>query len=386
MARSTRTTAVLATILLAPLAASLAYGSLFRPEAPSVEVAAEAVAPAPVVPVVAAARAPEAAGAPEVAPALAPEMEEEEEEEEAAAEGPTVMTSAALLFHDRALVAATHPDLGWGQGSLKTKGIEYGYSVRRGVDVTRVPEALRAMVGQRFVVHAADGATCVASATGLSLYGEETSQAYDPDEGSVPTRAELKQLGADLGTHAFVVEAKLDARCEGVWARRADLPAPIVFRKQADDPALAARVRALVEGHPRLQTIKKGYEEYLAGFSAEERAGWDTWEKIVDRHLRSSRWDELGGSRSFINVQLTYDGGCGGPEVFMDGPTTLMLSLEGEALTVLEGEGFLDPMTVMDVDSDGILEAVTHDGRSLETRGSPGLASGYDFPAVFCPC
>lgn len=383
MARSTRTTAVFATILLAPLAASLAYYTLSRPEATApaetavaqVEVAA---APAPVA---------TPAPVPSVTPEVAPEEEEEGVSGEAPApEGPLVMKSEALLLHERALVAATHPDLSWGQGPVKTKGIDYGYSVRRGVDVARVPEGLRAIVGQRFVVHAADGGTCVANATGLSLYGEETSQAYGPDEGSVPTRAELKQLGAELGGHAFVVEAKLDARCEGLWARRADLPAPVVFRKQADDPALAAKVRALVEAHPRLQAIKEGYEAYLAEFSAEEREGWDTWEKIVDGHLRSSRWDELGGSRSFINVQLNYDGGCGGPEVFMDGPTTMMLALEGEALTVLPGSGFVDPLTVMDVDSDGILEAVTHGGTSLETRGSPGLASGYEFPAVFCPC
>lgn len=400
-----RTTVVFGAILLTPLAASLAYLALEAPvREPGVTAPAATVAPAPVAvaPTVAPApppapaqTAPAVAPAPEPTPtpdsdpelALDPELAgllDQEPPAEPAAPDPRVLPSQqALLLHDGALVLATGPDLAWGRGRTKITRIDDGFNVRRDIKTASLPAELRAADGARFTLYDRDGKTCDAAVTDFGLYGEWTEQSFDePREDG--ERPDLRALAKELDSDAYVLAARLDiaGTCAPVWARRADLPAPAVFARAADDPALQARVLDLVRGQRSFKKLKAERIRYLRDLPPESRKDEPKWDEFVAANLVVTRWDERGGGRTLLNAQFTYDGGCGG----FWAEQAWLLEMTGDALALRPEAGFVRPIAIFDADRDGHVEAVTGDARTLETRGSDALGYDYSFPAIFCPC
>jgi hypothetical protein len=400
-----RTTVVFAAILLTPLAASLAYLALdaspreptaTEPEPAPTVVATTPVAPAPepatapVAPVVA--PAPEPAPAPAPEPAGDPELEldpelaqllDEPTPEPDLSDAQVIASPQALLLHEGALVLATTPDLAWAHGRMKVTKIDDGFNVRRAVKPASLPAALRAADGARYTLYDGDGKTCDAVVADLGLYGEWSEQAFDepPEDGE---RRNIRTLAKELDPSAHVLEARLDiaGTCAPVWARRADLPAPAVFARTADDPTLQARVLDLIRDERSFKRLKAERIQYLRDLSPELRKDEPRWDAFVAANLTVTRWDERSGGRTLLNVQFKYDGGCGG----FWAEQAWLLESTGDTLTLRPEAGFIDPLAVFDADRDGRFEAVTDRGRSLESRGSDALGYDYSFPAIFCPC
>lgn len=378
-----RTTVVLAALLLVPLAASLAHFALSpAPEAADVGRVAAPVAPVVATAEPAAAPAPTKAAEPTAQPAPAPTPAPVGPPEAL----PSFASPEALLLHDGALVLAAAPSLEWGAGPTTVTPISYGFTVRRAVEAAKLPAAVRAADGARYTLYSADGRACEATAAGLSLFGEETGQHFEPGEDDDGERQppDVAAAAQELANSAYVLEARLSAagECAGVWARRADLPAPTVFARAADDPSLTRRVLARLGGAPAIEQLKGERRRWLREQGAEARRGAAPWERFLKDNLAVARWDEVGGDRSFVTAQIKHDEGCGG--FFAE--TALLFELSGDRLTLRPEAGFLDPVALIDADRDGHLEAVTAGGRSLVTRGSDALRFEYSFPAVFCPC
>lgn len=137
--------------------------------------------------------------------------------------------------------------------------------------------------------------------------------------------------------HLLLARLTGNPRCDGLWARRADLPSPTVFAAvELDEPAQAAlteRVLAVIEAQPAVVGLRAAFDAYLAEYARnyDEPAELD-WSDFLRSGLTVTRWDELGGSRRLINVELgAGDQGCG--DYFTDEGTvlfTLDITPEGE--------------------------------------------------------
>ncbi len=401
MARSKLDTVIYATILLAPLATAIGYIAL-TPEPEPVIVTIPAIAqvapttvPAPqtleppppvVTPVVA---------EPVVADPVVAEPAAADPVTDAAPAQLTPEPGAALLMYERQLLLTTAGEHAWTKGKLRAHTLEYGLAASKAVDPTRLPAELQPLVGARFIVHAADGSSCTVNTGALSLYAREDGD-YDweglDDEGNpiVPDRAEVFAERKAMFERAHLVFARTtgNARCNGLWARRADLPAPAVFTSltldEAATAALKTRVLAVLETQPAVVRLHAALDAFIAEYEREsEEKAEVSWAEILES-VRVTRWDELGGSRRLVNVEIGLgDQGCGW---YFTDEAALMFTLEGDTLQPHVDGGFLGPETIMDLERDGHFEAVTSSGLTIETRGPATAHQAYDFPFNGCRC
>ncbi len=373
-----RTTRFYAAILLTPLAASLMSLALCPAPVPGSEAVAAPLVPAVPVP------------APVVTPVDLLGLPDCDDEPVAAAEPPAPTRpahdpGAAVLLHGRHLVLATLPDMTWSAGQPKIRGLSDGFTVDYALARDVVPADIQSQADARFTVFASDGGTCQADAGPLAIHGRMEG-VFLFDE-AAPTRAELHETATSMEPDAHVVQAALRGPrgCTGVWARRADLPAPIVFGRGSVDADERAQVLGLLDAQPAVAALRSERAEYYADMPAEDAAaaaaGWSTF---LGDTLELTAWDEIGGARRYITAQVgSEDEGCGG---FGERAAVLFLR-DGAALVAQPGPGFLDPLAVMDIDRDGQLEAVTEHGHTLESRDehSP-LVRHYGFPDLGCGC
>jgi hypothetical protein len=398
MARSKLDTVIYATILLAPLATAIGYIALTpEPEPVIVTIPAIAQVAPTTVPAPQTLEPP-----PPVAPPVAvePVVAEPVVAEPVADAAPPQRTpepGAALLIHKRQLLLSTAGEQAWTRGKMRAHPVEDGLAVSKAVDPTRLPAELQPLVDARFIVHAADGSSCTANAGALSLYAEENGdmdydyiEADENGETRPPSAAELLAARKGIFEDAHLVFARLtgNARCNGLWARRADLPAPTVFAAVTLDElataALHKQVLEILENQPAIVELHAAFDAYVAEYQRNyDEPAELTWAEVL-ASLQISRWDGLGGSRKLLNVELGLgDQGCG--DYFTDA-SALMFTIEGDTLQPHPDGGFLGPDTIMDLERDGHFEAVTAVGRTIETRGPATAHQAYDFPYNGCRC
>jgi hypothetical protein len=390
MARSKLDTLVYSTILVAPLATALVYIATVPTPAPVVVLspAADCAQPAEVVPIA------EELDVAEPAPIL------EEPVPPATAEPPPA--GAGVLMFERRLALATDPDTAWGKGSLRGHTNDYGVTVTKAADMARLPSFLAALAGQSFTVYAADGSACIVDAGPMSIYArvdgqimihadEELAGDDMPEEGG-PSPAQLAELRRDVyADHAELLVARPEgnARCDGLWARRTALPAPAVFGARAqseeDRGQLAAAVAPLLVDQPAVAALATSYAAWYEDIDPDHRADYPGWSDFYLQTIDVRRWDEIGGDRSYLTVDVGSPGEACSTE-FSD-HASFVLARSGDTWQVLEDPGFWRPQALMDLDRDGHLEAVLHGGFTLDSRGPDrGLSMSFEIPWWGCPC
>lgn len=379
MPRSKLDTLIYATILLTPMAVAAGYIALAPVPAPVV-IVEPAACPEP------AASCPEpVAVCTEPPPAAAPEPASEPAPSTPIA--PPNPAGAGMLIFDHQLVLTTGPDLTWSKGQLRDHPIEWGVAVSKRVDPARLPAPLRALADARIVVYAADGSSCTASTRpdALAIYGRQDGElAYPEDENEELTPAQRLAVRQDVFAEAQLLRARLHRdgpRCDGLWARDAALPAPAVFAASdasEGDPALRERVLAELTSLPRIADLARAYRQHGRDSGGDQPA----WTTYLRESLQVTRWNELGGTRSYLNV-IVGDGGEACSDLFSDQVATLF-RVDGDALLALDQPGFLDPLAIMDLERDGQLEAVTRSGWQLETAA--GTLQSFEIPYHGCPC
>ena len=379
MARSTHDTLIYATILLVLLATAIGHIAL-TPAAEPVLVTmpatgescpAQLTPPDPPTP-------PEPPPAPlesptPPAPAIAP---------------PTA--GAAMLLTDRQLVLSTAADKAWARGRLRAHEFTGGLAVRRSVDPTRLPAALQPLIDARVVVYAADGGSCIGQVGALSIYGREEGESYlfegDADNPTSPADRLAMRDRVYENTSLMIGRLQAPTRCDGLWARRADLPAPAVFGAAALDEAAQARLRAqvlaMIETEPAVIALRREYDAFLAasGPEAEDPA----WPEFLRSTLTLTLWHEVGGPRRLLNVEIgAGEQGCGD---YFTTRIGVLFTLDDAELVAHEDPGFTYPAAVMDLERDGQFEAVRSGGQELETRTPDGVSQSFSFPWHGCSC
>lgn len=407
-----RDLAVLSAILTAPLAATLIAPSFFAsPEVPAEVVLLAPIEPAPApLPVAAPTPEPVPAPAPVVAPAPAPVVAPEPEPSPAGE--PTRDPSQFMLMHDDALVLHTAADRAWSSGKIGTRAGPGEFTAWRGADLDKLPEPARALAGATVTIYDVDGSACVAEVGALRVQIERTGDVFpvpaeDPSGDDFgfsgyepPTdRSVLRTMGRDAFAET-APDALLLARqrnqagrpCSGLWARRSDLPAPAVFGRrdlaECEERIATADALAVVETLPKYAEVRDAYARRLRDYGTEYAAEAPSWQQFVDTNFRVACWDEVGGPRKLVSVELRETPeGCG--DWFDDG-LALILEQQGEQLVVRQ-DGFYDLTALADLDRDGTFEGlVTGDfgTRRLEATG-PNAATFRDaFSIDFfgCPC
>lgn len=375
MARSTTDTLIYATILLAPLATAIGYIALTPAPEPVIVTVPSLAAPCPEPAIPGPAITPEPA-TPE--PAITPEPAPE----------PANEAGAGMLVHARRLVLSTEADRAWAHGRLRGHPLEDGIAASKAVDPDRLPEPLRPLIDARVVVYAADGGTCTAQVGDMSIYGQQNGELFYSEDHGEPNAAELLALRKQVFDETTLMLGKIDApRCDGLWARRADLPAPAAFAfvpEEADGP-IVKLVLDIIGTEPAVIALRHEYDAFVTAYAGyDERDVPPPWSEFLRSSLRVTHWAEVGGPRMLVNVEVgDGDQGCGD---YFTSEAAVLFTLDGAALIAHEAPGFLRPLAVMDLERDGTFEAVTDGGYRLETRSPGGVAQAFSFPYHGCPC
>jgi len=386
MARSKLDTAIYATILLAPMVTAVAYiaRTLEAPTiveaqaSPVLEASPPVLEPAPV---------------PEVSP-VAPAIEGTVASPEDLAALPAI-PGAAMLVYEGQLVLVTEPDLAWATGRLRSPPNDFSVIASKAVDLAKLPAELAPLVNARVVVYAGDGSACTATTGAMTLYGREDGDILlYGNEGEPLDAAGMLGLRKDVFTRAQLLLARQSRvaedgrtrRCEGVWARRADLPTPAVFGLRAQDPeserALEQQVLTAIGLLPEVASLRATYEADRADRYAPE--DYPVWSAFLDETLTISRWDEIGGGRSVVNVEVG-DGGEPCSDSFGE-QRLLLFALQAGALVQQPGGGFSRPLAIMDLEGDGRLEFVGDGGALVRSQQEDAALQSYSFPYHGCGC
>lgn len=389
MARSKLDTLIYATILLAPMATALGYIAMNPAQEPMVLIGSTVPLPCPTPAVAPAPPAPVEPVKPEPpAPKAEPEPPAPKAAEPAV---PLALAGAGMLMYEGQVVLKTDPDTAWAIGRIEDLGADDGIAVSRRVDLSRLPADLSALAGIAVTIYDADGVACTTSteAASLRIHGRQQGDVVYPEPGKHElTPAQLRAARKQVFAHAQLLLADMrpDAPyCDGLWARPAALPAPAVFRRtDADDDALQERLMPALADEPAVIAMRDAYEDYRARL-AKHDVEVAAWSEFFARTLVVSRWDEVGGARSFINVEIGDGGEACGSE--FSEQAAVLFALDGGALIAQDDAGFLQPLAMMDLERDGHLEAVTVGGKHLESRSAAtGTVQQFEIPYHGCPC
>lgn len=378
----TRDLVALSAILIAPLAATLV---LMRGagEAPAPAQASTIVEPPAAAPVVVAQPAAvEPPTAVEIPPTVEPPPAVEPPTTpgvvvEAVAEPPAPAHDPAqiMLLKDKDLVLHTQPDPTWSTGRLSIIAKPGQLTVSRKADLKALPPSLRALADATVTVYDTDGSACVAAVGPLRAEQDESGDVYmdlagdddgnfdafEPPADKAALRKHAEESFQDPGQLLLARQKNQKGKpCPGVWARRADLPAPAVYGRrelaEADAKALTATALAAVRAQPEFPTIEAAYAARVAEYGAD--AGLPPWDEFVTANFTATRWDEVGGPRKIVSIELEEKlDGCG--DVF-DGHIALLFEQQGDALVRLPQTSWLNLVALMDLDRDGVLEGVTN--------------------------
>jgi len=405
----TREVVVLSAILTAPLAALLVTASETPPPTPVQEAMSCAPAPAEDAPlelVVEPAPAPE--------PATVEVSAEVNAEVSAAPPAPEPPPgrdpSQLMLMHGPDLIVRGSAEPTWSAGKLRWKLEPWRLIVSQRAAVERLPDPLRALVGARVTVYGADGGACVADVGPMRVQYEETGEiaidyglTEEGADGEAPAPpsdqavAALARQEFELGKrdrHLVARQRRADGRaCEGVWARRSDLPAPAVFgQRELGEPearALATSVLAALRQQPEFGELERKYAAYRRE-SEDHLDEPRAWSDLVADTIIARRWDEVGGPRRIVTVEVgPAQEPCSG--AFGERVAVFFEERAG-TFERLPQEGWLDVEAVMDVDRDGTLEVITQGDAEIRRQSraaGPAAATFVDaltIPFHGCPC
>jgi hypothetical protein len=140
--------------------------------------------------------------------------------------------------------------------------------------------------------------------------------------------------------------------CAGaLWAREAELPAPVVYALEAKpDRALVEKVRAAFAKHASYTQLALAYAEVAADMGDKT-----TWDKFAAKHFRAQVWAEAGGARKLVIARVGNDEWirC---EAYLTESATAVFAAKGDELTALANSAPWHVDAVFDANGDGEAE------------------------------
>lgn len=252
------------------------------------------------------------------------------------------LAAEQFMFVFRGDVAlAASAEEGWGTGKVKFKKTKQGLEGRRDVDATKLPEALRKLDGAAVTLYGARGKVCEGTLRGLSLYGLSERGDEEETEGELPSMPALMAGLADK-----------KGSCTGaLWARRSELPAPLVFTAGKADAALIARAREATGKLVAYAAMGTSYGDY-----ARETDDKVSWEKFAAKQFRAAVWTEAGGRRLVVTEVGDPDNvRC---EANFSESLAAVFEVAGDELRVLTESGPWQAQALFDANADGAIEAL----------------------------
>ena len=291
----------------------------------------------------------------------------------------------------------------------RTAGSTRRRAVASEADLDKLPASLRALAGATVTVYDADGSACVAEVGALRSENDQSGEVYmniergdigddeEYDSAEPPKdRAAVRKYAEEVFSEEYgrLLVAKQKSQkgkpCAGLWARRADLPAPAVFGRrelgEAEAKALTETALASLRSQPEFAPTQAAYAERVKDYGHE--ASLPAWDDFVRANFTATRWDEVGGPRKIVSVELDEKlDGCG--DVF-EGHIELLFEQQGDTLVRLPQTSWRNLVALMDLDRDGVLEGVTNYDL-VHTITAVGPTSGlyadeYSIDYVGCRC
>lgn len=312
-----------------------------------------------------------------------------------------------MLMHDGELILHSAPEYAWSFGKVAVDARPGHLTVSRRVKLDRLPEPQRALAGATIIAHEADGSTCVGTVGDMRLQLEEEGEVYsgmvaddddlddfDPTEPPTDRRA-LNAAARDSlsspGEDVFLVADQRNAAgraCTGVWARRADLPAPAVYGRrelsERDSRALVVAVLAVVREQPEFRDLERRYAAYVRDDGGPEQQDWNT---LVADTTVARRWDEIGGPRRIVSVEVGPAAeACSGE---FGERIALLLEQTGDTFVRLDQPSWIGIEALMDIERDGTLEAVSSGDWYFHREShaaADSVADAFTISYTGCPC
>jgi hypothetical protein len=249
--------------------------------------------------------------------------------------------------------------------------------VGRRAPAERVPPASQALVGRRFAVMGEAGRICEAEVTGLSLVGLEP-RAAGPEAPShavsVGARVDAAALQYSRHHGAVYLAATLhaDAECEGaVWARASELPeVPAAVAREArgrERRAALASYRELAPYRAHLERFRSDRGDPIASDWTSYREGGGFGPEVLAFTL---------AGHHHVVVAARVGDVCAGYVAAL----LVALHADDDDLRVgaLAWDSALRPRIALDLDGDGELELIEHEGTRAQLW-SPTLETTSGF-------
>jgi len=253
-------------------------------------------------------------------------------------------------------------DATWGVGPVRIERSGDSVDGHQSVDITKVPAALAALSGIAVTLYGPRGRLCAGTLGDLSLFGHQRS--FDPSLAEATELPSMPRLVAAL--------TATDGPCEGaLWARKSDLPPPVVYARDPRPPAAeVARAVAAAKLQPRFRDLQRAHTEFLAEIEPDERKEVTPWKQLLAKHLRTSLWRSPARTIAIVELGDPEAVSC---DLYFTGSLTLVFAVKGDALTLLSADGSWLTKAVFDVEADGVLELLSPPASDLVSI----LASNY---------
>ena len=220
-------------------------------------------------------------------------------------------------------------------------------AIRREVELSLLPEATTAWVGQAVKLYKADGSFCEANVTGLALLAQIHVYNDNSDKGSA---SKMFKLSQERNGVRVVAELDLDS-CDGaVFARLASLPDPMIVAPAEASKELRKQVLPLMRKLSTYKTVQARYKEEFQ--TQPEPPKSSRWEYLYDASPTVLTLQTK--TRQLVIATAKQESGCGG---FYGALFALWeLKADGSLKLLFQGEDAFIPDFALDVNGDQTLE------------------------------
>jgi hypothetical protein len=186
---------------------------------------------------------------------------------------------------------------------------------------------------------------------------------------------DIETIGKDAGTD--VLTAVLD-RCDGTYARSAELPMVVVPERRPDDAALIKKAKSMLVRSPAADETQRSWrEDYDSNDDWKEHALYDI--RTLYHPITKQTW---------ISIHAYNETGCGEAPINIWG----LFRVDPGALQMIELRD-LGQMTkieqIIDIEGDGTLELIGRPWLGLDvmvTRTGGDVLDLLPLPYEGCPC
>jgi hypothetical protein len=305
--------------------------------------------------------------------------------------------SPLLIVHAGMLILDPEAAPNWARGRIsEPPGNRDNYRASKPIVLAAIPDRHLAQRERSFDVYDRDEKLCTAKLGELRVIaqygGPDVDDLYDLldySNGSpqiTPSKTELLAKVWETQPHWLVAELIPDGDCrldDALWARDAQLPAPLLLTPSKDENAVTRERARQFEASTELAKKQADYQAWYDALAPEERAQQPDWAQLAQEWpLEISSWLDLQGRPQLIELRFGVGPGC---DDFFDSTITAFEQVTSGGLVPTGHE--IRPAAVFDADLDGSYEFFYHTGVDTGSVRSKTLSVEVEINAdLNCAC